>query len=266
MLTSTFIHLKGIGPSTERRLWLDGIRDWPAFLNQPLVSGISMERKALYDRDIAAATSALEERNSRYFTRRLQAREHWRLFETFKHRILYMDIETTGTSPYDGYVTMVGLYRNGRMSTLVYGESLSSGRLQDELDQADLLVTFFGSVFDVPYLKTKFPEVRLDLPHFDLCFAARRLRLTGGLKYIEQEFDIVRPPDIALLDGWEAVRLWHRWRAGSSAALDLLIRYNEADTRNLETLSELLYPQLVAHYGPPDLHVSPALPIEEQVI
>ena len=176
MLTSTFIHLKGIGPSTERRLWLGGIRDWPAFLNQPLVSGISIERKALYDKDIAAATSALEERNSRYFTRRLQAREHWRLFETFKRRILYMDIETTGTSPYDGYVTMVGLYRNGRMSTLVYGESLSSSRLQDELDQADLLVTFFGSAFDVPYLKAKFPEVRLDLPHFDLCFAARRLR------------------------------------------------------------------------------------------
>lgn len=260
MLTSTFVHLKGIGPSTERRLWLDGIRDWTTFLNQRAVPGISVDRKAMYDCQVSAAASALEENDSRYFARCLQTKEHWRLFETFRHRILYMDIETTGTSVYDGSVTMVGLYRNGRMSTLVHGDSLSSDRLQEEFDQADLLVTFFGSVFDVPYLKIKFPQVRFDLPHFDLCFAARRLRLTGGLKHIEREFDIVRDFEISLLDGWEAVRLWHRWRAGDSAALDLLIRYNRADTQNLETLSALLYPQLIARYGPPDLHSSMPVP------
>ncbi len=31
MLTSTFVHLKGIGSSTERRLWEEGIADWTAF-------------------------------------------------------------------------------------------------------------------------------------------------------------------------------------------------------------------------------------------
>jgi uncharacterized protein YprB with RNaseH-like and TPR domain len=121
-------------------------------------------------------------------------------------------------------------------------------------------VTFFGSVFDVPYLKAKFPQVRFDLPHFDLCFAARRLKLTGGLKSIEREFGIIRDSDISSLDGWEAVRLWHRWRDGESAALDLLIRYNRADTQNLEALSALLYPQLITCYGPPDLHRSLPVP------
>ena len=260
MLTSTFVHLKGIGPSTERRLWLDGIRDWTAFLHRHAVSGISMERKGLYDRQVTDAASALENGDSRYFARCLQTKEHWRLFETFRHRILYMDIETTGTSAYDGSVTMVGLYRNGRMTTLIHGESLSPDRLQEEFDQADLLVTFFGSVFDVPYLKAKFPQVRFDLPHFDLCFAARRLNLTGGLKSIERDFDIIRDSDISSLDGWEAVRLWHRWRAGESAALDLLIRYNRADTQNLATLSAMLYPQLITRYGPPVPHRSSPAP------
>ena len=252
MLRSTFVHLRGIGQSTERRLWREGISDWTAFLNRSAVPGISSLRKSLYDRDVATAALELERGNSRYFARCLPAKEHWRLFDTFRQRMLYMDIETTGTSIHAGYVTIVGLYRNGRMSTLVHGDSLSAARLQDELDQADLLVTFFGSVFDMPYLKTAFPEVRFDLPHFDVCFAARRLGLQDGLKHIERECDIVRESDIGMLDGWEAVRLWRRWRTGDAKALDLLIRYNRADTQNLEALCALLYPRLMARYGPSD--------------
>ena len=33
MLRHTFLHLPGLGPSTERRLWAAGIRDWDAFLD-----------------------------------------------------------------------------------------------------------------------------------------------------------------------------------------------------------------------------------------
>lgn len=250
MLTSTFVHLKGIGPSTERRLWDDGIRDWTAFLRRPALTGISTLRKDLYDRDLAAALSALEQGNSRYFARCLKGRDHWRLFETFRHRTLYLDIETTGMPAHEGNVTVVGLYRNGRMSTLLSGDTLSSERLQDELDRADLLVTFFGSVFDVPYLQAKFPLVRFTLPHFDLCFAARRLGLQGGLKHIERELNIARDPDLVHFDGWDAVRLWTRWMAGDAASLDLLIRYNAADTRNLEEMSEWLYREMIGRYGP----------------
>ncbi|HJR77361.1 MAG TPA: ribonuclease H-like domain-containing protein [Nitrospiraceae bacterium] len=261
MLTSTFVHLKGIGQSTECRLWQDGIRDWATFLNRSLVRGISVARKDLYDRDVEAAALALERGESRYFARCLKPKDHWRLFETFRSRVLYVDIETTGTSVYDGHVTIVGLYRNGRMSTLVHGESLSAERLQDELDQADVLVTFFGSVFDVPYLKAAFPAIRFDLPHFDVCFAARRLGQQGGLKRIEREYEIVRDSEIRSLDGWDAVKLWHRWRAGDSTALDLLIRYNCADTQNLEVLAESLYRQLIARYGPPFLSVDRPTPV-----
>ena len=61
---------------------------------------------------------------------------------------------------------------------------------------------------------------------------------------------IRRAPDLQGLDGLDAVRLWHAWGNGETAALDRLLRYNEADTRNLEPLAELLYDELVARYGP----------------
>ena len=76
-------------------------------------------------------------------------------------------------------ITVVGLYRNGRMSSLVRGENLTEDRLAEELERSDLLVTFFGSAFDIPFLQLAFPRLNLKKPHFDLCFAARRLGLTG---------------------------------------------------------------------------------------
>ena len=61
---------------------------------------------------------------------------------------------------------------------------------------------------------------------------------------------IDRPADLQGLDGWEAVRLWDAWRRGETDALDLLLRYNDSDTRNLEPLAELLYRRLADRYGP----------------
>jgi len=61
---------------------------------------------------------------------------------------------------------------------------------------------------------------------------------------------IQRAVDLQGLDGWDAVRLWHAWSDGEPAALDRLLRYNEADTRNLEPLAELVCSGLAARYGP----------------
>ncbi len=253
MLTSTFVLLKGIGPGTERRLWEDGVSDWDAFLKRRTLPSISSTRKSWYDETLATAQSRLAAGQADFFGSCLKSRDHWRLYETFRHRALYLDIETTGLSAREGQVTVVGLYRNGRMSSLVRGESLTEDRLRDELDQTDLLVTFFGSGFDIPYLQTAFPRLNLKKPHFDLCFAARRLGLQGGLKSIEREVQIDRDAALDGLDGWDAVRLWQQWRGGDEPALDLLLRYNAADTINLEPLAELLYQRMVAQYGPPSV-------------
>jgi uncharacterized protein len=262
MLTSTFVLLKGIGPATERRLWQDGIADWSAFLTRPVIPYISSMKKCWYDDTLATAQSRLAGGGAEFFRSCLKSRDHWRLFDTFRHRALYLDIETTGQSARDGHVTVVGLYQNGTHHSLVRGENLTEERLREALAHTDLLVTFFGSVFDIPYLQTAFPGVDFNKPHFDLCFAARRLGLQGGLKWIERELSIHRDPAIDGLDGWDAVRLWHLWRGGDESALDLLLRYNAADARNLEPLAELLFEQMVARYGPPSVCERPSSPVD----
>lgn len=253
MLTSTFVLLQGIGPATERRLWRDGLCDWTSFLRQSRIAGLSAERKAWYDGELTLAQSHLEGENLAYFASRLQSREHWRFYERCRSRILYLDIETTGAPARAGDVTVVGLHRNGHTISLVRGETLTTDRLQAELDQAQLLVTFFGTGFDLPYLRAKFPRLRCALPHFDLCFAARRLGLRGGLKSIEQEVGIERDAALRGLDGWDAVRLWGRWCAGDEAARDLLLAYNAADTANLAPLAEQFYDALLERFGPPSV-------------
>jgi uncharacterized protein YprB with RNaseH-like and TPR domain len=246
MLASTFILLKGIGEYTERRLWDSGVADWQAFLAHPSPLGISPGRKQAYDQVLAAALQHLQDRNARYFARCLKAREHWRLYDAFQSRAVYLDIETTGEPPSFGEVTLVGLYGNGRMTSLIQGESLCQERLQQELSRYDLIITFAGSLFDLPYLRAKYPRLILDHPHFDLCFAARRLGLKGGLKRIEAQVGLTRPEEVQGLDGWEAVRLWQAWRRGEGEALQLLLRYNECDVRNLEPLAAFLYERLHA--------------------
>jgi uncharacterized protein YprB with RNaseH-like and TPR domain len=250
MIQSTFVLLKGVGEYTERRLWELGVEDWQSFLGSPSIPGIAPARKTAYDLDISSAIHHFRERQSRYFARCLKSRDHWRLFEAFRAEAVYLDIETTGAPPPDGDITVVGLFGHGRMTTLLRGDSLTEDRLNQELSCYSLIVTFFGSVFDVPYLRAKFPGLILDQPHFDLCFAARRLGLLGGLKQIESQAGIERPADLRGLDGWDAVRLWEAWRRGQANALALLLRYNESDARNLEPLADLIYGRLLTQYRP----------------
>jgi hypothetical protein len=88
------------------------------------------------------------------------------------------------------------------------------------------------------------------MPHYDLRFGCRKVGYTGGLKYIEKTLGMDRPYDINDVDGEEAVRLWKLWeRKRDKDALDRLIKYNRADTVNLETISEIIYKKLVTDYA-----------------
>lgn len=250
MLTSSFIFLPGVGPVTERRWWQAGLFDWRSFLERPSIAGLSQQRKVWYDEELREAQSLTEKGQVQILGSRLPRREHWRLFDVCRSRTIYLDIETTGASPESGEVTVVGLHREGRTISLVHGENLTTERLQEEFDHSMLLVTFFGSVFDIPYLCAKFPQLRFPTLHFDLCFAARRLALRGGLKHIEQEMGIDRPTSISGLDGLDAVRLWFQWRRGDTTARETLLSYNRADTENLILLADRFYEDLLFRFGP----------------
>ena len=249
MIESTFLFLNGIGRTTERRLWEQGIPTWRDFLDCSSVHGMSTGRKTLYDTDVSVALEQHALDNPRFFATCLKARDQWRLYEWLRPRAVYLDIETTG-GPY-GDVTVVGLFADGRMTSLIRGDTLTEARLCEEMSRYDLIVTFFGSGFDLPYLQAVFPRLRIDQPHVDLCFAARQLELRGGLKQIERAVGIEREGALQGMDGWDAVRMWTRWRhSRDTQALDLLLAYNQADCVNLQPLAGLLYCQLVQQCRP----------------
>lgn len=250
MLESSFIFLNGIGETTEKRLWEQGITHWDHFLQSTNLPGVSPSRKQLYNQEVEAISQEFAFGNWRTLAKRFKSKEHWRFLQAFGPRTVFLDIETTGEPAGYGDITIVGLFGNGTATLLIKGETLTYERLADELEKYDLIVTFFGTGFDLPYLRATYPRLTLNHAHFDLCFAARRLGLRGGLKHIEYELGVTREQDIQGLDGWDAVLLWHAWQSGDEDAGVRLRRYNEADIRNLEPLANHIYEEFSHRYGP----------------
>jgi uncharacterized protein YprB with RNaseH-like and TPR domain len=249
MIRNTFSLLKGIGEGLERKLWRKGILEWGDFLDTPRIGFISDERKKLFDDALVSAKNRLSEGDLGYFAELLKPREHWRLYEEFKGEAVCLDIETNGYPPWSGgYVTVVGLYDGYDYKAFVRGKNLSAEDLEKELSGYRYLITFFGSGFDMPFLKETL-GVTFRGAHFDLCFGARKAGLKGGLKRIEEEMGIERDESVKGLDGYDAVKLWREARYGNQDAQDLLITYNRSDTVNLYPLSGIIYKKLRATSG-----------------
>lgn len=242
MLEHTFIHLPGVGPTTERRLWDAGIVTWADALDSGSCPvGFSDARWGLSCRTLEESLRSLRRGDHRHFADVLRSAEHWRAWPDFRRKAACLDIETTGCGHWDE-VTVVGIYDGTRTRSFIAGQNLDE--LPEALGQYAMLITFNGSSFDLPFLRRRFPGLRSDQLHIDLMHVLRRLDLRGGLKAIERRVGIARAHDLAGLDGWDAVRLWREWRAGNEQSLDTLVRYNAADIENLEALAEMAYQRL----------------------
>jgi uncharacterized protein YprB with RNaseH-like and TPR domain len=244
MLEHTFIHLPGVGPTIERRLWDAGIITWADALNsRSYPVGFSEARWGLSCRILEDSLRSLQRSDYRHFATALRSGEHWRAWPDFRRRAACLDIETTGCGHWDE-VTVVGIYDGVCTRSFIAGQNLDE--LPEALEQYAMLITFNGSSFDLPFLRRRFPGLRFDQLHMDLMHVLRRIGLRGGLKAIERQVGIARDHDLAHLDGWDAVRLWREWRAGNRRSLDTLVRYNAADIENLERLAEPAYARLRA--------------------
>jgi len=250
LIQHTFSILQGIGERLEKKLWRSGVLTWDDFLNTSDISFIGSQKKNHFDSRLATAQHQLKKANAIYFAESMKRSEHWRLFDVFKKDTVCLDIETNGFMPESGgYTTLVGVFDGYDYQCLIHGVNLTPDTLSQLLSGYKYLITFYGAVFDIPFLERSMPQLHISMPHFDLCFGSRKLGFRGGLKKLEAEFGIQRDEAVTGIDGYEAVKLWEYARLGSSEALALLKLYNREDTVNLFSMAMLLYNKLRAQTG-----------------
>ena len=244
MIQNSFIFLERVTAAKERKLWQQGILTWDDFLKAKKIKGISAAAKKYYDRKILEARRKLYEGDSGYFAGLMPQVEHWRLYDFFKDEAVYLDIETDGLSD-NCDVTLVGLFDGFDTKTMIRRVNLDWELLRKELQKYKMVVTFNGSVFDLPFMKKRYGEIMPQVPHYDLRFGCSRIGLSGGLKKIERHLNIHRRDIVEGLYGGDAAQLYRMWRgSGDDYYLNLLVEYNSEDVINLKRIAEHAYAEL----------------------
>jgi uncharacterized protein YprB with RNaseH-like and TPR domain len=230
------MHIQGIGLKTERKIWQDGILTWDDFLNKKH-SVFSIRRDAMICKEIERSRQSIDQ--IEFFAKRLPNSQQWRLFNEYRSKSIYLDIETALNEFDHNEITIIGIYDGHRVKSFINGINLD--QFEIEIASYDLMVTFNGSGFDIPHIKKAFPGITLPPSHIDLMFLMKGLGYRGGLKKIEKLFDLKRSPEIDGLNGYDAIKLWQAYLSGYEPALNRLLDYNAADIVNLQPLMEFAF-------------------------
>lgn len=245
--------LEGVSAAKEQALWRAGIRNWDDFERYlaPQISllddDLDVPSHALIQ--LQACRKALAARDTQFFAERLDRSEHFRIALSFPEDCLFLDIETTGLSRYYDQITVIGWRVAGKHGFHVQGQP--DGEFREVLKRAKCVVTFNGTLFDIPFLKEAHPDLQFPPVHLDLRFLAKRVGLTGGQKEVEARIGVERAGEIHGISGEFAPVLWHRYVSGDLGALRTLLEYNLADIDGLVAIFEYVTRRLVAERSLP---------------
>lgn len=238
MLRNSFLHIPGIGQTTERKIWESGVACWDEFSSCPpdLFSRKKSDSIIFHlDRSALSARSG----DVDYFFAGLPAGDQWRVFGEFRDSCAYVDIETTGLGGPGDSITTIALYDGESVRCYVQGENLND--FMRDISRYSIIVTYNGKTFDVPFINRYF-GVSLPHAHLDLRYILHSLGYRGGLKSCERQLGLGRYGAMAEVDGFFAVILWNEYnRTGNRRVLETLLAYNIADTVNLEFLMVKAY-------------------------
>jgi predicted nuclease with RNAse H fold len=155
-----------------------------------------------------------------------------------------LDIETTGLSHYYDNITIVGWSTLNKYNVHIAGLN-NEDKLLKDLSMAQCIVTFNGSLYDLPFLKKTFNQIVFPKCHVDLRFFSKRVGYSGGQKVIEQLLGINREDCVKNVDGYEATILWHKYKQGNLESLKKLIEYNRHDIDGMKNMLEMLTAELI---------------------
>jgi len=237
MIKNTFLFVPRISEKTEENFWKKGILSWQDLKrNSTTLSKIKRELLFNY---VTEAENALSNRNASFFINNLPQKEYWRLYDEFRDQTLFLDIETTGTSLYYDKITLIGTFDGREYRVFVRDNNFLD--FADYLRNYELVITFNGKLFDIPFIKKEFPGIRIPPIHIDLRYLLRSLGITGSLKQIEEKLGIKRPRELQKMRGRDAAVLWNKFIRGDDEALEKLIVYNFHDTVNLQPIMHFCY-------------------------
>ena len=263
MLKHTFLHVPGVGPKTELKLWEKGIFCWEDYLENPGRSGLSRGAKLNLDEFIESSLKAVKCSNVLFFEHLLPKREIWRIYPEFRDRSVFLDIETTGLGGQGDYITIIGLFNGRQIKTFIKGRNLED--FVTELRNYSVIVTYNGKCFDLPFIRSEFKDFRFTQAHIDLRYFLYRLGYSGGLKRVEANVGIQREKGLQDIDGYLATVLWRKYLAGDARALQALIRYNIEDVVNLKYLMEFGYNRIIELFPIPIDYLKPEKKIKIDV-
>jgi len=165
----------------------------------------------------------------------LPERELWKLYPSYPEKFCFFDIETTGLKGGDR-ITLVSFFRQNQMHTFVRGINLEMAL--DNWEQDLVLVSYNGRRFDQPFLEKEF-GFRFENKHLDLMEVLHKMQIKGGLKASEEQLGLKREIALQGVDGYMATLLWKEYvETDRKEVLNLLIRYNQADTQQLVLVLE----------------------------
>ena len=162
----------------------------------------------------------------------LKPKEQWKIFPYCMNETCYLDIETTGLSKTNDYITTVVIHSPSGTYTFINGINLD--KLPETINKFKCLVTFNGKCFDIPFIESKL-NTKITIPHLDLRYILLdTLNMKGGLKSCEIQLKMP-PREIEEVSGCVAPRLWAEYKNdGNNSSLQKLLAYNFEDSVRLE--------------------------------
>lgn len=246
MLTNTFLHIPGVGEKTERKIWDENALTWNSFLSKRDRLNLSPSKKKRLALGVEKSLKCHENEDYRFLIDKFPNKIHWRAYNELKERrkVCFLDIETTGLDRNGNEITVIGLYNGNDDKFFINGRNLKE--FKSEIKNYDMIVSFNGKCFDVPFIERNFQNLKLknNYFHVDLRYEMKKLGYSGGLKSIERDLGVSRSEETQGISGYEAVILWKKYREGDDNALRRLIEYNREDIENLENLMEFSYRKL----------------------